>query len=214
MNFYKIDFKTWNRKEIFKLYSDDIPCTFSLTTNIDISNLIPKITEKNIKFFPVILYALSYIVNSHKEFKMNVDKDNNLGFYEKVNPSYTFFHKDNESFSNIWTEFSENFQKFYRNYQEDIKLYGKNKDFIAKPQNENNVFNISSIPWTSFTGFNLNLKNGYNYYSPIFTFGKYFEENNRILLPLSIQVHHGVCDGYHVSKFINNLQEFINNFNF
>lgn len=214
MIFHKINLETWNRKEIFKLYSNDVPCTFSLTTDIDISSLIPKLKEKNIKFFPVILYALSYIVNCQKEFKMNLDKDSNIGFYDVVNPSYTFFHKDNESFSNLWTEFSENFEEFYKNYQKDVEIYGKNKSFIGKPQNENNLFNVSSIPWTTFTGFNLNLKNGCNYYPPIFTFGKYFTENNKILLPLAIQVHHGVCDGYHVAKFINSLQDFINNFNF
>ncbi|NME36754.1 MULTISPECIES: type A chloramphenicol O-acetyltransferase [Fusobacterium] len=214
MIFHKINLETWNRKEIFKLYSNDVPCTFSLTTDIDISSLIPKLKEKNIKFFPVILYALSYIVNCQKEFKMNLDKDSNIGFYDVVNPSYTFFHKDNESFSNLWTEFSENFEEFYKNYQKDVEIYGKNKSFIGKPQIENNLFNVSSIPWTTFTGFNLNLKNGYNYYPPIFTFGKYFTENNKILLPLAIQVHHGVCDGYHVAKFINSLQDFINNFNF
>ena len=214
MIFHKINLETWNRKEIFKLYSNDVPCTFSLTTDIDISSLIPKLKEKNIKFFPVILYALSYIVNCQKEFKMNLDKDSNIGFYDVVNPSYTFFHKDNESFSNLWTEFSENFEEFYKNYQKDVEIYGKNKSFIGKPQIENNLFNVSSIPWTTLTGFNLNLKNGYNYYPPIFTFGKYFTENNKILLPLAIQVHHGVCDGYHVAKFINSLQDFINNFNF
>ncbi len=32
-------------------------------------------------------------------------------------------------------------------------------------------------------------------------------ENGKYLLPLAIQVHHAVCDGFHVCRFVNELQE-------
>ena len=47
---------------------------------------------------------------------------------------------------------------------------------------------------------------------PIFTMGKIFEMSGKSLLPLSIQVHHAVCDGYHVGLFVKNLQDNINDF--
>lgn len=28
-------------------------------------------------------------------------------------------------------------------------------------------------------------------------------------LPLAVQVHHGVCDGFHVCRFVNELQELL-----
>lgn len=65
------------------------------------------------------------------------------------------------------------------------------------------------VPWTSFEGFNLNLEKGYSYLLPIFTMGRYYKNEERWLLPLAVQVHHGVCDGFHVSRFINELQELI-----
>lgn len=39
--------------------------------------------------------------------------------------------------------------------------------------------------------------------------GKYYEENQRYRLPLAVQVHHGVCDGFHLSRFVNELQELV-----
>ena len=45
---------------------------------------------------------------------------------------------------------------------------------------------------------------------PIFTLGKYYEEDGKILLPLAVQVHHAVCDGFHICRFVNELQELIN----
>lgn len=69
-----------------------------------------------------------------------------------------------------------------------------------------NTFPISSIPWVSFTGFNLNVYNEGTYLLPIFTMGKYFQHDEKILLPLSGQFHHAVCDGYHAGVLYNELQ--------
>lgn len=59
----------------------------------------------------------------------------------------------------------------------------------------------------SFTGFNLNINNNSNYLLPIITAGKFINKGNSIYLPLSLQVHHSVCDGYHAGLFMNSIQE-------
>ena len=41
---------------------------------------------------------------------------------------------------------------------------------------------------------------------PIITFGKYFEQTGRVLLPVSLQLHHAVCGGYHTGLFVGELQ--------
>lgn len=56
----------------------------------------------------------------------------------------------------------------------------------------------------------MNLQNGYDYLKPVFTVGKYYQEAGRTLIPLAIQVHHAVCDSFHVCRFIAELQELIN----
>ena len=77
----------------------------------------------------------------------------------------------------------------------------------GKPGTPENTFPVSMLPWASFQGFNLNLQKGYDFLLPIFTMGKFQTENGRTLLPLAVQVHHGVCDGFHLCRFINGLQE-------
>ena len=79
----------------------------------------------------------------------------------------------------------------------------------GKPNAQENIFNVSMIPWSTFDGFNLNLQKGYDYLIPIFTM-KYYKEDNKIILPLAIQVHHAVCDGFHVCRFVKQVQELIN----
>ncbi len=211
MKFNKIDMSTWNRKETYLHYMNDIPCTYSMTINLDITNFMNKIKESKIKFFPSILYSISSVVNKHKEFRMDLDEDNELGYYEFSNPCFTVFHETTENFTNIWTEYSENFPDFLQNYENDMKNY-QNETLKSKPLQGKNNFNVSVIPWTSFTGFNLNLPKGYNYFPPIFTIGKYFTSENKLLLPMAIQVNHAVCDGFHLSRFITDLQNTVDYF--
>ncbi|MBQ4583148.1 MAG: chloramphenicol acetyltransferase CAT, partial [Oscillospiraceae bacterium] len=40
----------------------------------------------------------------------------------------------------------------------------------------------------------------------------YFEREGKRMLPLAIQVHHAVCDGYHVGLFVEKLQKHIDHF--
>ena len=42
--------------------------------------------------------------------------------------------------------------------------------------------------------------------------GKYFECDGKRFLPLAIQVHHAVCDGYHVGMFVERLQGYVDGF--
>ncbi len=211
MKFNIIDFENWNRKEHFETYIKGVPCTYSVTGDVEITSLLNKVKENGYSFYGTVIYGISKIVNSHNEFKMNFDNEGNLGYFDTVYPSYTIFHKDSETFSDIWTEYNNDFNKFYNNYSNDLNEYKDNYKMSPK-NNISNVFNISSIPWYSFKGFNLNLKNGYNYLPPIFTIGKYYELNKKVFMPLSLQVHHGVCDGFHVARFFNEFQDWANDF--
>ncbi len=211
MEFIKIDMENWTRKDSYNNYLNNIPCTYSMTVNLDITKLLQETQRTGIKFFPSILYCISYMVNSHKEFRMDFDSDKNLGYYSYSNPSYSVFHSDSETITNIWTSYTSDFNEFVKSYHKDLSEYGGNYK-ITKALPQPNIFSVSMIPWASFTGFNLNLQKGYDYLLPIFTLGKYFNSHGKTLIPLAIQVHHSVCDGFHLSRFVNQLQEFIDEF--
>ena len=206
MVFEKIDINGWKRREYFEHYFTNIPCTYSMTVKLDIT----QIKKKRMKLYPAMLYYLATIVNRHSEFRTTINQAGELGIYDEMIPSYTIFHEDTETFSNLWTEYVPNIEEFSRAYENDIQLYGSNHGMIGKPDVPENVFTISMIPWSTFDSFNLNLQKGYSYLIPIFTLGKYYEEDGRIVLPLAAQVHHAVCDGFHICRFVNELQELIN----
>jgi len=203
MNYKKIELDKWDRKEYFNIYTKDIPSTHNMTVDIDITNIL----NKNLKLYPSLLYIVSKVVNMYEEFRTSFNDDGDIIIFEKMNPSYTIFHKDDETFSSIWTEYSEDIYIFNERYEKDILTYGNKKGLSPKANTPDNCYNISMIPWLTFKSFSLNLEYGYKFLKPIFTFGKYTKEDNKVIIPFSTQVHHAVCDGFHLARFINKLQE-------
>lgn len=208
--FKLIDKNTWKRKPYFDYYFSQVRCTYSITVNIDISEVIAFKNSHHIKLYPLLIYVLAKAVNSHEEFRTFINENGELGIWDVLFPCYTIFHKENESFSNLWTEWNENLRDFLSNYELDCKMFGDKCDISAKPDAPANTFPISSIPWTTFTGFNLNIFADGSYLSPIFTYGKYFQQDGKFLIPLSVQVHHAVCDGFHVARLVNEIQQICN----
>ena len=155
-----------------------------------------------------MLYCITKIVNRYEQFRTAFRTDGTLVIYNEMLPYYTVFHQDTKTFSNIWTEFSDDYDTFCKRYNEDVLQFGTREAMMAKPNMPENAFTVSMIPWTSFDGFNLNVKS-FDYLIPIFTIGKYKEENEQYTIPFSVQVHHAVCDGYHAGCFINDLQDAI-----
>ena len=48
--------------------------------------------------------------------------------------------------------------------------------------------------------------------SPKISWGKYFEQGGRTLVPFSVQVHHGLMDGYHVGRYYGEVQRLLDEF--
>ncbi|NSQ09533.1 type A chloramphenicol O-acetyltransferase, partial [Enterococcus faecalis] len=79
----------------------------------------------------------------------------------------------------------------------------------GKKRREEKKIPISMSRWIDFSSFNLNIGNNSSFLLPIITIGKFYSENNKIYIPVALQLHHSVCDGYHASLFMNEFQDII-----
>ena len=84
------------------------------------------------------------------------------------------------------------------------------RGMFAKPNPPENTFPVSMLPWTSFEGFNLNLKKGYDYLPPIFTFGKYYEDGGKYYIPYRFKCIMPFVMAFHVFRFLDELQDLLN----
>ena len=202
MTFTPIDRAAWPRAAYFDHYFSQVPCTYSAVFQLDITG----IRRQKRQLYPTMLYHIAAEVNCREAFRTAYNGAGQLGVYDRLHPCYTVFHPENETFSNLWTAFDPDYEAFCAAYRRDVAQYGSNLGLEGKPGTPENTFPVSMIPWASFQGFNLNLQRGYDFLLPIFTMGRFQEADGRVLLPLAVQVHHAVCDGFHLCSFVNSLQ--------
>ena len=202
MAFQRIDLENWERREFYEHFINEVVCTYSVTVNLDITAL------KNERLYPAMIWLLTKTVNEMPEFRTCLTKEG-LGIYDSMHPMYTVFNKERKNFSGIWTYYSEDYDRFLRDYAADAEEYSKSTRYAPKAGTPENAFNVSMMPWVEFTAMNINVFDEGKFLLPIFTMGKFFERENKRMLPLAIQVHHAVCDGYHVGLFVEKLQAHI-----
>jgi chloramphenicol O-acetyltransferase type A len=205
-HYTSVDLSRWARREHFEIFQTFAQSTFNQTVQLDITALLKHIKEADWKFYPTMIFLISKIVNRHPEFRMAM-KDNELVVWDEVHPNYTIFHNETETFSSLWSHYDGNIHHFQKVYSEDMARYSNNTAYWPKEESRENIFFISCIPWVTFTSFNVNVANMKNFFAPMFTLGKYFEQDGKVLLPFAVQVHHSVCDGFHVARLVNELQE-------
>lgn len=205
MHFKPIDLSQWDRTEYYLHFMNDVICSYSTTVDIDITPLNKQ------RLYPAMLWLLTRTVNQMPEFRTALRTDG-PGIYDEMHPSYTLFNKERKNFTCVWTQYNDDYEIFLRDYEDNVACYSNSTRYIAKPDRPENSFDVSMIPWFNFSAFNINVYDSGHYLLPIFTMGKFIDIAGKRNLPLAIQVHHAVCDGYHVGKFIEQLQENVNNF--
>lgn len=211
--FTPINLRTWNRGQMFYYFSQMAPTGYSLTVQLDVTHMKRVVKEAGYKFFPAYLWLVTKNLNRQIEFRV-AEKDGQVGYYDTLTPLYAAFHDDDKTFSLMWTEFQEDFSAFHAAYLRNQQTYGQNHGVLAQADQvpPPNAYTVSALPWISFQHFAVHGYENKPYYFPSVEAGKFIEENGKILMPLSITCHHATTDGYHVSKFIEQLQADANQF--
>ena len=207
--FTPIDITKWNRGQTFWYFSKMAPTGYSLTVDIDITHMHSVVKSAGISFYAAYLWLVTKSFNEQQEFKI-AEKDGQVGYYNSLTPLYAVFHNDNKTFSLMWTEYNEDFSVFYTDYLLNKEKFGHNHGILAQPHTTppENAYTVSCLPWVNFKHFAVHSYENKPYYFPSVESGKFYENNGRLLMPLSLTCHHATTDGWHVDKFLATFQNY------
>lgn len=212
MKFTTIDLQTWPRGQMFYYFAKMAPTGYSLTVNVDVTALRQTLKAAGLKFFPAYLWLVTKNLNKQIEFKV-AEKEGVLGYYDTLTPLYASFHEDDRTFSLMWTEYNDSFPSFYQRYAENHEKYGQVRGVLAQPgRPPENAYTVSCLPWVSFSHFAVHSYENKPYYFPSVEAGKFFRQDGRTMMPLSMTCHHAATDGWHVKTFLQALQTDMDDF--
>lgn len=210
VNYTKIDLEKWNRGSLFRFYIEKMRIVMSLTVDIDVAPLCAYAKRKGLKFYPAMIWVVSKVINAHDEFKYSWDKAGSLILWDTVSPSYTVFNEEDEAFSKFVTEYSDSLPEFCQRCERDLQKH-QNSRAIIEGQPEN-FFDVSCLPWVKYKHFDVHVFDEGKFLAPVVTWGKYEVEGDKAPMPLTMNIHHAVADGFHLSRFFNEVQELIDSF--
>lgn len=196
----KIDLENYKRSALFETFKDrDIPF-LSVTAHVDITHLKQFIDENRYGFFVSISFLISKVVNLVPEFRHRII-GGELFEFEQVDPGYTVL-LDDKTFSFCDSRHFDGFEEYRIYANEKIKAVRECPDHSTGEKHH--MFFITNLPWFSFTSITHPYDKKYSFI-PVISLGKFFEQNGSMVIPIGIQVHHGLVDGIHIGEFYEHL---------
>ena len=200
-NYRIIDKETYYRKGVFRHFTEDCKCSTSITARVDVTELAEWSKKTGTKFYINFLYLLTKVLNSRDDYRLGYRwQTDELICYDQINPTQYVFHEDTETCTLVYSTYSDDYAVFYRNALEDVEKAKQTREYGLDAANHPNWFDASFIPWLSYDSLNIELPDGYLYFAPIVNWGKYREENGRLMMPVSVRLNHAIADGYLVAK--------------
>ena len=193
--------------QTFYCFSQMAPTGYSLTVELDVTALRQILKQHGLKFYPAYLWLVTKNLSDDPAFRL-AKQGEQLGVYDSLTPLYAVFHEDDRTFSLMWTEYSADFGTFLQAYLENRQRFGAQHGILAQAGMlpPANAYTVSCVPWISFRHFSVHSYENKPYYFPSVEAGRFYRQNGRTLLPLSITCHHAAADGYHVKCFLEDLQ--------
>ena len=204
----EIPLEKWSRKDHYLFFREFEYPYFSLCANVDITNFLSLIKERNISFTAAIMYLVGRVANGIPEFRQRI-RDEGPIEHEVVHPSATILSKD-DLFTFCTAIYQDNFLAFAAETQQEI-LRIKTEPSLEEKIKDDSMLFMTSIPWVSFTGFMHPVKLSPADSVPRFAWGKFREEGQKTVMPLSVQGHHALMDGLHAGLFYEEFQRLLDN---
>jgi chloramphenicol O-acetyltransferase type A len=207
-----IDTETWERKAHFEFfYRADYP-QFNVCMNLDISKFISFVKEKELPFYFAMMFAVMKTVNTIADFRYRI-RSGKVVLHDKVHPSFTYLNSKEQSglFKLVIVDMADNIFDFALNAGEAAR---NQKEYFPPEAltGRDDLIYITCLPWISFTHTSHTISLNRDDSVPRISWGKYFKDGDRLLLPFSVQVNHAVADGYQVGLLVEKLQNYLDNF--
>ncbi|GAB3713734.1 chloramphenicol acetyltransferase [Flavobacterium koreense] len=180
---------------------------FGVTITVDCTKAYEKAKEMGVSFFTYYLHKTLVTVNSIEPFRYRII-DNEVYIFDRIDVSSTILRED-KTFGFSQIEYSKDLNQFAENTKKEITRIQSTTGLFTREYSEN-LIHFSALPWINFTSFSHARSYTWPDSCPKISFGKMMDENGKKTMSMSIHVHHGLMDGFHVGEFVKLFQELMN----
>lgn len=204
MNYKCVDMETYKRKAHFEYFSSLAYPYVGITVNVDMTELLAKVKADHLPLFLTVCYCVSKAANGVAEFRQRI-LDHRIIEFDNCRTSHTVALED-QTYCYCTLDGSLPFGEYIEDAVRRQEA-AKQAKTISEDEADtlDNIF-ISTLPWVSYTSLVQPVPIPADS-NPRITWGKYFAQGDRVLLPVSVLCHHALVDGMHIANFYRLLDE-------
>lgn len=181
---------------------------FGITASIDCTVAYANSKSSEIPFYIYYLHKTAVTVNTIESFRYRIVDDQVLVF-DRIDVSATVMRKDN-TFGFSLIRYAQELEEFKPIALKEIERV-QNTPGLFSVDFEPNVIHFSALPWVDFTSLSHARSFTFPDSCPKISFGKMsVSDDGKRTMPISVHVHHGLMDGFHLGEFLKLFQELMN----
>ncbi len=196
-----IDLATWPRREHFEFFSKFDEPFFGLVADVDCTPAQAEAKRLGVSFFLYYLYHALEAANEVEAFRYRIE-NGQVYLYDRIHVSATLGRPDH-TFSFSFIEQHDTLTDFIAAAEAEMAAVQASTGLRLSPATGRpDVVHCSALPWVRFTGLTHARSFTHPDSCPKISFGQVFQEGNTRQMPVSVNLHHGLGDGYHVGLFL------------
>lgn len=202
-----LNIETWNRRKHYLLFKEYDEPFFNMCAEVDISKTITYTQAHELSFFITSLYLATRAANGIENFRYRLEGDK-VRILDTIHPGSTVLNTD-ETFSFSYFNYQTDFQAFYADSMEILRRFKEGYSNVNPAFERHDLIHFSVIPWIRFTSFSHARRFNKTESIPRIVLGKYESNGLKVMMPVSVEVHHALMDGLHVGRYFQQLQELL-----
>jgi chloramphenicol O-acetyltransferase type A len=199
-----LDLDGWKRRQHFEFFKGFDNPFFNICVNLDVTNLLGLTrSDASVSFFIAYHFLSMRAANEVEPFRYRL-RDEGVLVHDRIHAGTTFLLAD-ETFTFVYFDYAEEFEVFQKSAREMIEKAKSGKSRLDEREDRDDLIHHSVLPWVSFNSISHARNWGRPDSIPKIAFGKYRADNERVLMPISVEVHHALMDGLHVGRYFEKL---------
>lgn len=185
------------------VFRNSVEPAFCVTFEADITRFKRIVKEQGLSFTLAMVYAVCKCANEIDAFRYRF-LDGNIVLFDRIDTAFTYLNNETEFFKVVNVPMVDNLKEYC---ELALKTANEQKEYFTGPL-ENDVFQCSPMPWVTYTHISHTNSGKKDNATPLFDWGKYYERDGKIMIPISVQAHHSFVDGLHIGQFVDKLQQY------
>ena len=200
-----VDLSSWPRREIFAFFSGISNPFYAVTFRLDVTALRRYTKERGLSFYHSMIWLCTRALGRVEAFSYAL-REGQLVRLESRRPSFTHLRPGSENFQIVTLPCEGSLEDFCAAAREKAEK----QDFFIDFAGEGiDMIFLSCLPWLDLTALTNERDLDPDDAIPRIAWGKYVEENGRLMLGLSVEVNHRFIDGLHIGQFARELESMI-----